>query len=65
TVSGRQFPLHAAYATTFNACQGLTLARTALDLRTDPFARGQLYTALSRVRTRRDTLCLFAETNEE
>jgi len=35
-----------------------------LDLRKDPFAYGQLYTALSRVRTRRDMLCLFAETNE-
>ena len=32
--------------------QGLTLARTVLDLRTDLFAHGQLYTALSRVSQR-------------
>ncbi|KAG2071988.1 hypothetical protein BDR04DRAFT_1051958, partial [Suillus decipiens] len=49
TVNRKQFPLRPAYATTFNGCQGLTLARTVLDLRTDPFAHGQLYTALSRV----------------
>ncbi|KAG2076748.1 hypothetical protein BDR04DRAFT_1044228, partial [Suillus decipiens] len=52
TVNRRQFPLRPAYATTFNGCQGLTLARTVLDLRTDPFAYDQLYIALSRVRMR-------------
>ncbi|KAG2079277.1 hypothetical protein BDR04DRAFT_1086489 [Suillus decipiens] len=31
----------AAYTTTFNGCQGLTLARTVLDLRIVPFAHGQ------------------------
>ncbi|KAG2076746.1 hypothetical protein BDR04DRAFT_1044225 [Suillus decipiens] len=64
TVNRRQFPLRPAYATTFNGYQGSTLTRTVLDFRTDPFTHGQLYTALSRVRTRRDTRCLFAETNE-
>jgi hypothetical protein len=64
TVNRKQFPLRLAYATTFNGCQGLTLARTVLDLRTDPFAHGQLYTALSRVRSRRNTMCLFTEANE-
>ena len=28
----RQFPLTAAYATTFNSCQGLTLDRMGADL---------------------------------
>lgn len=59
TVNRRQFPLRLAYATTFNGCQGLTLQKTALDCRIDPFAHGQLYTALSRVRTRNDCLMLY------
>ncbi|KAG2335347.1 hypothetical protein BDR05DRAFT_832727, partial [Suillus weaverae] len=49
TVDRKQFPLRPAYATTFNGSQGLTLEKTVLDLRTDSFAHGQLYTALSRV----------------
>ncbi|KAG2737844.1 hypothetical protein P692DRAFT_20760702 [Suillus brevipes Sb2] len=65
TVNRKQFPLRLAYATTFNGCQGLTLSRTVLDLRTDVFAHGQLYTALSRVKRREDTLCLFAEGSED
>lgn len=52
TVQRRQFPLRLAYATTFNSCQGLTLDRTVVDLRTPVFAHGQLYTSLSRVRHR-------------
>ena len=52
TVNRRQFPLRLAYATTFNSCQGLTLDRVVLDLRSDVFAHGQLYTAVSRVRNR-------------
>jgi hypothetical protein len=64
TVIRKQFPLRPAYATTFNGCQGLTLDHTALDVRIDPFAHGQLYTALSRVRRREDTLLLFSESNE-
>lgn len=59
TVNRRQLPLRLAYATTFNGCQGLTLRKAALDCRTDVFAHGQLYTALSRVRTRDDCLMLF------
>ncbi|KAG1784745.1 uncharacterized protein HD556DRAFT_199881 [Suillus plorans] len=56
TVNPRQFPLRPAYATTFNGCQGLTLARTVHDLQKDLFAHGQLYTALSRVRGRSSNL---------
>ena len=50
----RQFPLAAAYATTFHSCQGLTLARVGIDLSSPIFAHGQLYTAASRIRKRND-----------
>jgi hypothetical protein len=50
TIVRRQFPLRPAYATTFNSCQGLTLDRVVVDLRSPVFAHGQLYTALSRCR---------------
>ena len=43
----------------------VTLTRAAIDLRIDPFAHGQLYTALSRVRHRDDCLLIFSEENEE
>jgi hypothetical protein len=62
-VNWKQFPLWLVYATTFNGCQGLTLAQTMLDLQTDPFAHGQLYTALLRVRSRRNMMCLYTEVN--
>ncbi|KAG2742226.1 hypothetical protein P692DRAFT_201725486, partial [Suillus brevipes Sb2] len=64
TVNRKQFPLRPAYATTFNGSQGLTLQKAVLDLRTDSFAHGQLYTALSRVRGRRDIQALFREDKE-
>ncbi|KAG2745962.1 hypothetical protein P692DRAFT_20740374 [Suillus brevipes Sb2] len=64
TVNRKQFPLRLAYATTFNGCQGLTLSCTVLDLRTDVFAHSQIYTSLSHVKRREDTLCLFADGNE-
>ncbi|KAG2130849.1 hypothetical protein DEU56DRAFT_740439, partial [Suillus clintonianus] len=65
TVNRKQFPLRPAYATTFNGSQGLTLQRAVVDVRTDGFAHGQLYTALSRVRHRRDIRTLWSEANEE
>jgi hypothetical protein len=52
TLLRKQFPLAAAYATTFHSCQGLTLDRVGIDLTIPVFAHGQLYTALSRIRTR-------------
>ncbi|KAF9235329.1 hypothetical protein BU15DRAFT_51503, partial [Melanogaster broomeanus] len=61
----KQFSLRFAYATTFNGCQRLTLSRTAIDLRTDCFAHGQLYTVLSRVRHRSNSILLFAPSNTE
>jgi hypothetical protein len=42
TVHRKQFPLRAAYATTFYGSQGLTLRRAILDLRSDPFPHGYI-----------------------
>lgn len=56
TLIRRQFPLAAAYGTTFNSCQGLTLDKVALDLSSPVFSHGQLYTALSRIRHRNDAI---------
>jgi hypothetical protein len=52
TILRKQLALRLAYATTFNSCQGLTLDKVAIDFRTDVFAHGQLYTAISRIRNR-------------
>ncbi|KAG2757936.1 hypothetical protein P692DRAFT_20710407, partial [Suillus brevipes Sb2] len=41
-----------------------TLRRAVVDVRTDGFAHGQLYTALSRVRNRRDIRVLWSQANE-
>jgi hypothetical protein len=59
TVRRKQFPLRLAYATTFNSCQGMTLERVVVDLRTEVFAHGQLYTALSRIRSKEDAMILM------
>lgn len=61
TVHRLQFPLRLAYACTFNGSQGLTLDKTVLDVRSDVFAHGQLYTALSRIRIRSDSRVLLSE----
>jgi hypothetical protein len=44
-----QFPLCPAYAMSVNKSQGQTLKRVGVLLKTDVFAHGQLYVALSRV----------------
>jgi len=63
-VNHTQFPLRAAYATTFNGSQDLTLQRAVIDLRSDLF-HCQLYSTLSRVRNRNDIRVLFASINED
>ncbi|CAG8855289.1 9793_t:CDS:1, partial [Gigaspora margarita] len=65
TVYRKQFSLRLAYSTTFNSCQGLTLNRAVIDLRTNVFAHGQLYTAISRVKDRNHALILLPENNSE
>lgn len=66
TVQRRQFPLRLAYAVTFNKSQGKTLDRAVVDLRGAPFAHGQLYVALSRVRSRQSirVLCDAAQVRQ-
>ncbi|KAG8983330.1 hypothetical protein FRB93_007309 [Tulasnella sp. JGI-2019a] len=54
TLVRRQFPIAPAYATTFNSCQGLTLNCVGVDATKPVFSHGQLYTTLSRVRSRND-----------
>ena len=44
----RQFPIRLAFAMTINKSQGQSVRYVGLDLRTDVFAHGQLYVALSR-----------------
>ena len=51
-VTRRQFPLRTAYCLTQNKGQGQTLDRVGIDLTSDPFAHGQLYVDLTRVRSR-------------
>ena len=49
----RQFPLRLSYSITTNKSQGQSLDAVGLDLTVPAFAHGQLYVALTRVRTPR------------
>lgn len=48
---GQAIPLRLAFAITTHKAQGQTFDKAIIDLSANPFARGQLYVALSRVRT--------------
>ncbi|XP_034236438.1 uncharacterized protein LOC117642399 [Thrips palmi] len=52
TVVRRQFPLQLAYGMSVHKSQGQTIDLVGVDLRTECFTHGQLYVALSRVRSR-------------
>ena len=51
TFKRRQFPIRLAFAMTINKSQGQTFKKIGIDLHKDVFANGQLYVALSRVRS--------------
>lgn len=46
----RSIPLEQAYFGTIHRCQGLTLDRVIIDVRTPHFSHGMLYTAISRAK---------------
>jgi len=60
-----QFPLVLAFAMTVNKAQGQTLEKLGIDLTKDVFSHGQLYVALSRVRTWKALSIRLLETNSE
>ena len=51
TFKRRQFPIKLAFAMTINKSQGQTFDNIIIDLRRDVFNHGQLYVAMSRVRS--------------
>ena len=61
TVHRRQLPLVLSYAVTFNGCQGLTVQKLVLDLRSPVLSNGQLYCAMTRVPTAVDVMVLKGE----
>ena len=54
----KQFPIPPAFAMTINKSQGGTFDKVGIDLSTCVFSHGQLYVALSRVRSF-DSLCIL------
>ncbi len=48
-----QFPLRLAWAVTIHKAQGLTLDKAVIDLGAEAFAQGQVYVALSRLRSKK------------
>jgi len=59
----RQFPSRLAFSMTINKAQGQSVDHVGLDLRTDVFAHGQLYVALSRCTSSQRVKVLFKNDN--
>ena len=59
----KQFPILPAFAMTINKSQGGTFDKVGIDLSTCVFSHGQLYVALSRVRSF-DSLCILLPEGE-
>ncbi|XP_021974686.2 uncharacterized protein LOC110869772 [Helianthus annuus] len=57
----RQFPITVCFAMTINKSQGQSLSRVGLYLRDPVFSHGQLYVALSRVKTRDGVKLLISD----
>ena len=55
----RQFPVCLAFSMTINKAQGQSVNHVGLDLRTDVFAHGQLYVALSQCTSSQQIKALF------
>ena len=60
-VARRQFPVRLAFAATVHKGQGKTLEKLVINLRSNFFAAGQRYVALSRTRKSTDVLLLHEE----
>ena len=59
----RQFPLSVCFAMTINKSQGQSLSKVGLYLRNPIFTHGQLYVALSRVKSRKGVKLLIPDSD--